>query len=130
MRLDEKEKIIDNYVKAIAEYLHLGLCESAVSGSYGEDIMEHFDIMANNFREIVRIEDTLGIDLITLFKALNEGFWFIHPLNGIKLFSMIVCSNVSFGDKGISAYTIEIDLLLFYKDYGKTWALTKEELEK
>ena len=81
--------------------------------------------MENELLEYKNIEEELGIDLITLFKALTQGIY-IKGLNNdypywdfelrhIKGIGIVImwgyCSN------------------LFLKDYGKTWALTKEELE-
>ena len=80
-------------------------------------------------------EKKLGIDLITLLKALKDGYYYI--------------SNISFGDGRIrfaDHNTIEllpydsgwllhisVDTRLVdacrIEDYGKTWALTKEELK-
>ena len=67
----------------------------------------------NKLGQLEDIEEELGIDLITLFKALkNEphialrraiGYWQLKDLAG--------------------------DDDLRTQDYGKTWALTKEELE-
>ena len=75
------------------------------------------------------IEEELGIDLVTLFKALNNGVWEIDDytkkikqteIRGIELYGL--CA--------IWSPTIpECDYTLKYQDYGKTWALTKEELE-
>lgn len=73
------------------------------------------------------IEQELGIDLVTLFKALNNG-----------VFEKDLDNNVSHTKiRGIEKYGLcaiwhsnipECDYTLEYKDYGKTWALTKEEL--
>lgn len=69
------------------------------------------------------IEEELGIDLITLFKALgnkivikNDKYHYVdfedveQDTNGDYLFNLV-------------------DGSYYFKDYGKTWALTKEELE-
>lgn len=67
------------------------------------------------------IEEDLGIDLITLFKALKNG---IYKKGRNKLKGLILYSKMpmfSFYNKTIDAELIE--------DYGKTWALSKEELE-
>lgn len=74
------------------------------------------------------IEDELGIDLITLLKSFEEDIWikfdnkimfvpydkkdFVFYAGNIDCYP----SNEPYG------YTVSID------DYGKTWALTKEEL--
>lgn len=73
------------------------------------------------------IEAELGIDLITLFKALKNGAWTkLH--NEIskcdeceyKMFDIYIYFHWNYGRH----------LVFFLSDYGKTWALTKEELEK
>ena len=69
------------------------------------------------------IEEELGIALITLFKALKNGVFIptyqkpIHisvELSFIDTFTLV----------DYDSYTV-----LKLIDYGKTWALTKEELE-
>ena len=77
------------------------------------------------------IEEELGIDLIILFKALKYGFYF-------KYKNKIISSNnylfqITVNIKGnwifdIVDYYLSL-LSIKLKDYGKTWALTKEELE-
>lgn len=81
------------------------------------------------------IEDDLGIDLIILFKALKskELYWKTNGYGIIK---------TTFQTKGLQADVSFIDdhwyISLVYQtlddwellsDYGKTWALTKEELK-
>lgn len=81
------------------------------------------------------IEEELGIDFITLFKALKNGFYSIDknkhiytmkPTKGnggsINFYTCLECiiAEDTFGDQYIFSL----------KDYGKTWALTKEELEE
>lgn len=85
------------------------------------------------------IEEELGIDLITLFKALKNGIYgtkygrdkkmldgnvFIEPRR-FKLCTHIEepCFYYEWGWPGPDANLYEL------RDYGKTWALTKEELE-
>ena len=77
------------------------------------------------------IEEELGIDLITLFKALKNDFYF-------KYKDKIISSNdylfqIRANIRGNWIFDIISDnlslLSIKFKDYGKTWALTKEELE-
>ena len=71
------------------------------------------------------IEDELGIDLITLFKALKNGIYFkvkdkIYFTNGLDL---------DFKEKVLFEFNEYEDFETYeLKDYGKTWALTEEEL--
>lgn len=84
------------------------------------------------YRELRRyklLEAELGIDLITLFKALKDG---------------IIVVDDNYECHGLSKYRgQEIDLNIFLKrleikfvgcwnlsDYGKTWALSRNELEE
>lgn len=64
------------------------------------------------------IEEELGIDLITLFKALKNG---IYGRVGDEI-EHILAPHFSFCYQKIYIYKLT--------DYGKTWALTKKELEE
>ena len=78
---------------------------------------------ANKLGQLEDIEDELGIDLITLFKALNE----CYIEDGHKGTAMIL-NNKEIGIKyqlGENSWSSRICKI---SDYGKTWALTKEEL--
>ena len=81
------------------------------------------------------LEEEIGIDLITLFKALKNGFYHIDknkhiyttkPTKGnggsMNFYTCLECiiAEDTFGDQYIFSL----------KDYGKVWALTKEELEQ
>ena len=71
------------------------------------------------------IEEELGIDLTTLFKALKDGAYFKDFFGGEKYKPATRCIHNVLG-----GYAFVIEPKAFYfKDYGKTWALTKEELE-
>ena len=78
------------------------------------------------------IEDELGIDLITLFKALKNGvYYFTHGTQLTKDYVWLVDNYMNIGARDKLSYSFmtafEKQTLLF-QDYGKTWALTKEEL--
>ena len=64
------------------------------------------------------IEDELGIDLVTLFKALKQNYVYVRTNVGIE-------KNKGFNICGLELWS---QIKLNPKDYGKTWALTKEEL--
>ena len=73
------------------------------------------------------IEEQIGIDLITLFKALKQMFVFHKENVKIELLGLHIKSNelYLFGFVKDTVHAVYLSL----KDYGKTWALTKEELE-
>lgn len=80
--------------------------------------------------ELEDIEEELGIDLITLFKALTDGVYDIEKKQ-IREISYINKRFIGYiGDSignGDADYP-DIQYCYRIKDYGKTWALTKEEL--
>lgn len=149
-------EIVDNYVKDIADNLERGLVASQANGSYGQDLIGRFEMMADYFKRIMELENELGVDLITLFKALKNGAWlrtgfmgtcyidgkpiFIEPQD-LKLTLYPYYYEERMEEKYCSRCQYETALCLHdmeyedasniakVKDYGKTWALTKEELE-
>ena len=67
------------------------------------------------------LEEELGIDLLTLFKALKQGYiWYDEEKYKIECLYMKPRIHLYVAD-GVGGCYME--------DYGKTWALTKEELE-
>lgn len=78
--------------------------------------------------ELEDIENEIEIDLITLFKALKDGIYvkvnreinFIRYVSIFKKRKWHLYSSSTFWGK------YDIGLI---KNYGKTWALTKEELQ-
>ena len=74
------------------------------------------------------IEEELGIDLITREKALQNGAWYKSHSRGI-----VFCPFVRIVGKGKALELKEgqrtATLCANPCDYGKTWALTREELE-
>ena len=76
------------------------------------------------------IEEELGIDLITLFKALKNGFYGKTWNGKIKHYTSKT-HDFGFDTKRLLTFSTgyEIDDEYAIKDYGKTWALTRKELE-
>lgn len=75
----------------------------------------------NKLGQLEDIEEELGIDLITLFKALRQFF--------AKDLDCYCPRPISlFQDVRNEWYISWIGHYYKLKDYGKTWALTKEEL--
>lgn len=84
---------------------------------------------ATKLGQLEDIEEELGIDLLTLIKAFRSGIYvkidgeidYIQYVSIFKKRKWHLYSSSTFWGK--------YDICLV-KDYGKTWALTKEELEK
>ena len=83
------------------------------------------------------IEEELGIDLLTLFKALKNGIYLkFGSEKNIGVYYEHTAILPRHFDKDYKGYFIDLQLELsinfnfYFKDYGKTWALTKEELEE
>ena len=85
------------------------------------------------------IEEELGIDLITLFKALRNGIWtnqeqcYGDEKQGkIRFFQVrLLLEENAVGCIHNSMWKgKEVIRTLYFKDYGKTWALTRKELEQ
>lgn len=75
------------------------------------------------------IKEELGIDLITLYKVLKQKFVFNKEKVKVDLLSLYL--DIESNKLYIYGYiknTFE-DVRLYSKDYGKTWALTREELQ-
>ena len=73
------------------------------------------------------IEEELGIDLITLFKILKNGIW-VKTKNGIS--QHFTVSIRKWLQTNTYCLYYRPYTHIWFEDYGKTWALTREELEK
>jgi len=74
------------------------------------------------------IENELGIDLITLFKALRDGFIARYRFD-FEFSKCVVGKDGIMVDFKNKCFSNNFTDDWYFKDYGKTWALTKEELE-
>ena len=88
-------------------------------------------------QELEDLEEELGIDFITLFKALKNGIYLkFGSEKNIGVYYEYRTILPRHFDKDYKGYFIDLQLELsinfnfYFKDYGKTWALTKEELEE
>ena len=80
-------------------------------------------------KDLEDIEDELGIELITLFKALKDGFYYKGKEKKCRFCYVSACfGSIELKNAGILYSTISNKKYFYFKDYGKTWALTKEEL--
>lgn len=118
----------------------------ARSNSCSQEKSKEIKDIIQHLLPYAKIEEDLGIDLATLFKALNNGIYFVEN-NGIYC---VAKHNVEYSLvkehedwliqikwlqiatswlEEIGAEKTHIETLRFYlQDYGKTWALTTEEL--
>lgn len=68
------------------------------------------------------IEEGLGIELLILLKALKQGHIYSAEFGETDI-------DLFFPDHDKWSFDDSKGNLFYVKDYGKTWALTKEELE-
>lgn len=95
----------------------------------------HFQMSEEKQIALAMLEEELGIDLITLFKALKDGIWV--KLYGEKPYYVKAPISLRGIDRKSEVFHFALCYPIFYstiqelhlKDYGLTWALTKEELE-
>ena len=83
----------------------------------------------DQLEEYRKIEEELGVDLITLFTALENGVWYKDYKDNDKIkFTDDLEENMKCKELIVPAkYTI---IGLKFRDYGETWALDKEEFYK
>ena len=94
----------------------------------------------NAFNELIKykdIEEELGIDLITFIKILSADTLYkksgdeICEIFSVKNMEAIFDKNCFVAHDGYHNCSMhDVYCYLHLKDYGKTWALTKEELEE
>jgi len=78
--------------------------------------------------EYKTIEEELGIDLITLFRALNNPIYIKENYDGTIVDETLWCSNCIIC--GIGSPIIKVgEYCVYPKEYRKTWALRKEDLQ-
>ena len=94
------------------------------------------ELAIDKLGQLEDIEEELGIDLITLFKAFKEGKIFIklgEPYYGetVECCYHFQLDRFPFNYSLRCQYGISCEKreLVYLNGYGKTWALTKEELE-
>ena len=93
--------------------------------------IENSNACVDKLGKLEDIEEELGVDLITLFKAVKNDFYFKYKDKIISSndYSFLTRANIR-GDWVLDIISDNLSLLTIkLKDYGKTWALTKEKLE-
>ena len=79
----------------------------------------------DQLEEYRKIEEEIGIDLITLFKALKDGIYINEDGSVYK----DCIKSIEHWSDGWGFISNDDCIEVLFKDYGKTWALTEEELE-
>ena len=92
------------------------------SHAYEHDLFK--DIYCK-LEQLENIEEELGVELTTLFKALRDGVFINEDGSVYKDYIKLIehwpdCWGFISNDE---------DIEVFFEDYGVTWALTSEELE-
>ena len=81
--------------------------------------------------QILNIEEELGIDLTILFNALKNGVYYFDEQGQLIYSNVWLTDNhVSTGvyDKLCYSFKTSYHETLLFENYGKTWALSEEEL--
>ena len=95
-------------------------------GSYEFNYLDPASYM-QKLSQLEDIEEELGIDLITLFIALKNGFY--TTFYNKNKYDNSCYYDISLEFKCIYVNDYDAHFSLDFKDYGKTWALTKEEIK-
>ena len=109
------------------------LCSDLRTGKIMEyEQVENSNACVDKLGQLEDIEEELGIDLITLFKV-RQIYWRIKYIDTGEYSDIEKSYRVylDFQNRDIKVYRDydEFGFNLDLKDYGKTWALTREELE-
>lgn len=86
----------------------------------------------NKLKAYKDIEEELGIELVVLIKALKDGiYWKGTTCVDTKGIFFEDKPKINIRAKCLTNICFRKDLeVVYFKDYGKTWALTREELEE
>lgn len=99
--------------------------------NYGA-LLSSTESIINKLGQLEDIEEELGIDLITLFKALKNGvYYFTNGTQLTKDYVWLLDNYISVGTRDKLSYSFMTAFgkqTLLLKDYGKTWALDKKDL--
>ena len=89
------------------------------------DAKEYYDIR-HQLCEYRMLEQKLGIDLFTLFEAFEQGHIWVKKKDEV----ISSCDyDLDLTGTTYGLYCEDVGEWLLVKDYGKTWALTEDELE-
>lgn len=111
-------------IKTVKALIKLGGVEDILE-NHKIETMEELDSLLKYVEKVEDIEKELCIDLITLSVALKQKFIY-HDGVKIEILGLHIKSNELhlYGFVENTTHAVYLSL----KDYGKTWALTKEDL--
>ena len=98
-------------------YIHYDKSRCSFYGVIKQDI--------DQLEKLEDIEEELGIDLITLFKALRDGVFINEDSSVYK----DCIKSIEHWSDGWGFISNEDYIEVLFKDYGSTWSLTKEVLK-
>ena len=113
--------------------VYAGLNQDGPSIHNGFIIFKDIDEAYRKLYVLEDIEEEIGIDLITLFKALKYGVYYYTSQNQLThdyvwLYDNYVSASVR--DKlSYSLLTCFQKQILSFEDYGATWSIYRENLE-
>lgn len=94
---------------------------------------DRYEIIENavdKLGELEDIEEKIGISLETLFKAMENGIYYVNDSSSEKEILFAKPNRVSLLKyKGHYSIWVNHDTEEYFEDYGKTWALEKEKIE-
>lgn len=127
LELQRLTKKVENYDKNYG-YYDLNLTEDQV-----EDTQKVFGACIEKLGKLEDIEEELGIDLLTLIKALTEQIYIRAKTEEGKEIYVKCNGKWNFINKERKCFDTYIDphqRKFYFDDYGSVWALTEEELKK
>ena len=95
-----------------------------------KDCVDRENIVLTKLKHFEDIEDEIGIDFNVLFWALKHGFFVKKGTINEGLISLVKAKDIRSIDLVTHNIYFNVGNLVFFENYGKTWALTKEELEE
>lgn len=117
---------------SIIKAIEYQLIDEKENLSANEGIKKIPVLATNKLGQLENIEEELGIDFITMFRALKYGIYcFTSQKQLTHNYVRLVSNDIGVGVRDKVSYsfmTIFGEQILLFEDYGKTWALTEEEL--
>lgn len=122
--MNSKEALKEMLVDLIFYKSYFANCDSYDNEEQFNIVKKDLDLL----EEYKKIEEEIGIDFITLSKILKQRFVYDNNQVKIELLGLHIKSDELYLYGFVEDTTQTVYLRL--KDYGKTWALDKEEFYK